>query len=519
MKAQKNIRVYLLLCVVALAAQPLHTQAQQNSAASQPNAQQAAVARDGQHDFDFEIGTWHTHLKLLQHPLTGSTTWIEYDGKSYIRKIWDGRANLVELEVDGPTGHVEGLSLRLYNPESRQWSLNFANSTQGIMSIPTVGEFKNGRGEFYDQEPFKGRMILVRNVFLDITPNSYRFEQSFSDDGGKTWETNWIAVDTRIPETESSQQEEKDKSRVAASAAAHDPQEASPQSSPTRQQLGEAWWTGPMLANNASTLPRGHFLVEPYLYDEISPHTNGLGSLTYIEYGLVNRLTIGLIPTFGYNKSSDGPSSTGVGVGDVTVLAQYRLTQFHEHHSLPTISFMVQETFPSGKYDQLGTRPSDGLGAGAYTTILGLNSQTYFWMPNGRILRMRLNGTQSLSTYASVEGVSVYGTASGFQGHAKPGASTFVDAAWEYSLTRNWVLALDATYRHTNNTRITGYDASQTPPNIQQNTGSSDAIGFAPALEYNWKPTIGVLVGTRIIALGHNTPTTITPAVAINYVH
>jgi hypothetical protein len=516
METQKNIGAYLLLCAVALAAQPLHLQAQQNPDAAQTNAQQAAVARDGQHDFDFEIGTWKTHLRRLQHPLTGSTTWIEYDGKSYIRKIWDGRANLVELEVDGPTGHIEGLSLRLYNPESHQWSLNFASSAGGTMSVPTVGEFKDGRGEFYDQEPFKGRMILVRNVFSDITANSYRFEQAFSDDGGKTWEINWIAVDTRIPD-QSGQQEEKHES--GASAASTGAPQTLPPSSTDRQQLGEAWWTGPMLANNASTLPRGHFLVEPYLYDEISPHTNGLGSLTYIEYGLANRFTIGLIPTFGYNKSSDGLSSSGVGLGDVTVLAQYRLTQFHEHHSLPTISFMVQETFPSGKYDQLGQRSSDGLGAGAYTTILGLNSQTYFWMPNGRILRMRLNATQSLSTYANVAGVSVYGTASGFEGHAKPGASTFVDAAWEYSLTRNWVLALDATYRHTANTRITGYDASQTSPSIQLNSGSSDAIGFAPALEYNWKPTIGVLLGTRIIVLGHNTPTTITPAVAINYVH
>jgi hypothetical protein len=508
MNARKSIHAYLLLCGAALIFQPGQTSAQQNP---NPSPTNATTPHNPQHDFDFEIGTWHTHLKRLQHPLTDSATWIEYDGTSVIRKIWNGKANLVELEVDGPTGHLEALSLRLYNPQSRQWSLNFANSAQGTMSIPTIGEFKNNRGEFYDQETFNNRTILVRNVFADITPNSYRFEQSFSDDGGKTWELNWIAVDTRIP----------DKNDAVPDPAVTAPatQQTQPQSPKDRQQLSEAWWTGPMLANNASTLPRGHFLVEPYLYDEISPHTNGLGSLTYIEYGLVNRLTIGLIPTFGYNKSSDGPSSSAVGVGDVTVLAQYRLTQFHEQHKLPTISLMLQETLPSGKYDQLGQRPSNGLGAGAYTTTLALNSQTYFWLPTRRILRMRLNATQSLSTYANVEGASVYGTSQGFQGRAKPGPSTFVDAAWEYSLTRNWVLALDATYRHTANTKITGYDASQTPPTIQQNTGSSDAIGFAPALEYNWKPTIGVLVGTRIIALGHNTPTTITPAVAINYVH
>src|SRR5271168_5664483 len=167
MNAQKNIRAYLLLCAVALLGQPVHLQAQQNPTAPKTNAPPAATPRDGQHDFDFEIGAWHTHLRRLQHPLTGSTTWIEYDGKSYIRKIWDGRADLVELEVDGPTGHIEGLSLRLYNPESRQWSLNFASSAGGSMSVPTVGEFKDGRGEFYDQEPFNGRMILVRNVISD----------------------------------------------------------------------------------------------------------------------------------------------------------------------------------------------------------------------------------------------------------------------------------------------------------------------------------------------------------------
>jgi hypothetical protein len=199
MNALKNIHADLLLCVVALIFQTPQAHPQQIPSAPQSNAP-PTTNRDPQHDFDFEIGTWRTHLKRLQHPLTHSITWIEYDGTSTISKIWNGRANLVELEVDGPSGHIEGLSLRLYNPQSRQWSLNFANSAQGSMSIPTVGEFENGRGEFYDQETFNNRTILVRNVFEAITPNSYRFEQSFSDDGGKTWELNWIAVDTRIPD-------------------------------------------------------------------------------------------------------------------------------------------------------------------------------------------------------------------------------------------------------------------------------------------------------------------------------
>ena len=163
-----------------------------------PAAAAPSGLRDGQHDFDFEIGTWRTHLSRLQHPLTGSTTWLQYDGTSVVSKVWNGRANLVELEVDGPTGHLEGLSLRLYNPEAHQWSLNYANAAGGVLGVPTIGEFKDGRGEFYDQETFNDRTILVRNVWSDITADSCRFEQAFSDDGGATWEVNWVAVDTRI---------------------------------------------------------------------------------------------------------------------------------------------------------------------------------------------------------------------------------------------------------------------------------------------------------------------------------
>jgi len=161
----------------------------------------ASAAHDGQHDFDFEIGTWHTHVKRLLHPLTGSTTWVEYDGTSIVRKVWDGRANLLELRMDGPAGHFEGLSLRLYNPQAHQWSLNFSNAAAGTMATPTIGEFKDGRGEFYDQETLGDRAILVRFVISDIRADSAHFEQSFSADGGKTWEVNWLATDTRIKDS------------------------------------------------------------------------------------------------------------------------------------------------------------------------------------------------------------------------------------------------------------------------------------------------------------------------------
>jgi hypothetical protein len=195
MTASKIFRCLLLACSSAIFFHPVRLSAQD---ASKGAAQLAPAERNGEHDFDFEIGTWKTHVSRLVHPLSGSKTWAEYDGTSVVRKIWGGRANMVELEVDSPAGHIEGLSLRLYNPDSHQWSLNFANSKVGSLGVPTIGEFRNGRGEFYDQESFNGRAILVRFVISDIKPNSCHFEQAFSDDGGKTWEANWIATDTRV---------------------------------------------------------------------------------------------------------------------------------------------------------------------------------------------------------------------------------------------------------------------------------------------------------------------------------
>ena len=160
----------------------------------------AAETAEGSRDFDFEIGTWKTHVRRLLNPLTGATTWVEMNGITTVRKVWGGRANLVELDADGPSGHFHGLSLRLYNPETRKWSLNFASARDGTLTTPAIGEFRNGRGEFYNHETLGGKAILVRFVISDITPTSCRFEQAFSADEGKTWEVNWIATDTRIAE-------------------------------------------------------------------------------------------------------------------------------------------------------------------------------------------------------------------------------------------------------------------------------------------------------------------------------
>jgi hypothetical protein len=188
-----GVLTYLFLCGAAIGPHAFTTsgQADRGAAASKPSPS------DGQDDFDFEFGEWTVHLSRRLKPLTGSNEWVEYDGTSVVRRVWNGRANLGELFVEGPSGRIEGLSLRLYNPGSRQWHISWANANDGLLGPPMIGGFENGRGEFYNQETFDGQAIFVRFIFSDITPKTFRLEQAFSNDGGRTWEPNWIASFTR----------------------------------------------------------------------------------------------------------------------------------------------------------------------------------------------------------------------------------------------------------------------------------------------------------------------------------
>lgn len=150
---------------------------------------------DGAHDFDFLIGNWKVHVRRLPDRLNGSNTWDVYDGISNHKKLLDSNANFEEFEVDSPEKHlhIKGQTLRLYNPETHQWSIYLIDLDKGELDAPpVVGQFKGNRGEFFHQEDFKGRVILVRYVWLNISPKSSRMEQSWSPDGGKSWEVNWI---------------------------------------------------------------------------------------------------------------------------------------------------------------------------------------------------------------------------------------------------------------------------------------------------------------------------------------
>jgi hypothetical protein len=150
--------------------------------------------RDGSHDFDFLIGDWKAHVRRLPDRFNGSNTWDEYDGISNHKKILDSNANFEEFEVwsSDKKLHIKAQTLRLYNQESHQWSIYLLDVTNGTLQIPpVVGGFQGNRGEFYDQEDYKGRKIIVRYVWLNQSPHAAHMDQAFSADGGKTWEVNW----------------------------------------------------------------------------------------------------------------------------------------------------------------------------------------------------------------------------------------------------------------------------------------------------------------------------------------
>ena len=274
--------------------------------------------------------------------------------------------------------------------------------------------------------------------------------------------------------------------------------------------MKSARWTGPMLASNAETLPRGHFYTEPYFFDVISGGDHHPGSSGFYQYGLLDSLTVGLQPAFATATNRPG---RGMAVGDFKLLSQLRLTHFTPEHRIPTVALVLNEVLPTGKHDRLG-RSQEGHGSGVYATEIGVNVQHYFLLKNGRLLRARINVLKSFPRSTSIVGRSVYGTSEGFRGQAKPGSKTTLIAAAEYSLTQEWVLALDLIWEGTAKTRVEGRYG--TGPSVKQISPKSRAIGLAPAVEYNWNDRTGILVGVWISPKGHNSAASVTPAIAIS---
>ena len=155
------------------------------------------VEKDHRNDFDWESGKWSTHVRRLQHPLSGSTSWVEYDGTTTVTPLLEGRANTAELRISGPSGRIEGSALRIYQPQAGRWAIHYFSTNDGELGEPVFGRFENGVGHFEGKDRMGDRPILVRFEIRESQPGHWHFEQAFSADDGRTWEINWIADDRK----------------------------------------------------------------------------------------------------------------------------------------------------------------------------------------------------------------------------------------------------------------------------------------------------------------------------------
>ncbi|HXL87712.1 MAG TPA: hypothetical protein VN969_01805 [Streptosporangiaceae bacterium] len=146
-------------------------------------------------DFDFFTGTWDVTNRWRKDFLDSGSAWEEFPGISQASRHFEGNANFDEITF--PTKGFSGLTLRLYNPDTGQWSLTWASKRTGTLFPPVMGQFKDGIGEFYGEDTYNAVPILARYVWSGITPDEAHWVQAFSTDGGQTWLDNWYMDLTR----------------------------------------------------------------------------------------------------------------------------------------------------------------------------------------------------------------------------------------------------------------------------------------------------------------------------------
>jgi hypothetical protein len=290
----------------------------------------------------------------------------------------------------------------------------------------------------------------------------------------------------------------------------------------------EAWWTGSLLSASADTMPVGHWLIEPYGVDshvdavfDADGHRHAVASsvrdsaAAYVMYGLADGVSVGLQPRVLLRSRAADGSTAGAVVGDLTLMLQVRLLQPTAGRWQPTTSLVLSQTLPTGRYDHLAPGASGASGAGVYRTDLGFYAQSLDEVLPGHLLRSRLNATVGWSDRAGVAGRSVYGTPDGFEGSASPGLSASVDVAFELSLSRHWVLALDLAYQGQARSIVEGRveGASDIVRTIE---GASRAWAVAPALEYNFNARVGLIAGLKVTVAGRNVPADRVGAIALN---
>jgi hypothetical protein len=275
-----------------------------------------------------------------------------------------------------------------------------------------------------------------------------------------------------------------------------------------RDAMKAARWTGPLLASNAEALPQGHVYVEPYFFDGISGGKHHPGTSGFYQYGLLDNWTVGVQPFFSVGTER---FNRDVAMGDFKLLSQVRLNHFTAERRVPSIAVVTNLVLPTGKFDRLGAVKS-GHGSGAFAPEIGVNVQQYFLLGD-RLLRGRINVLHQFPLRTDIRDRSVYGTTPGFRGHARPGAKSTLILGAEYSLTKEWVLAFDVEADAWGKTRVRGRDALGVP--VSETSLRSWNVGFAPAVEYNWSDRSGAIFGVWVVPRGHNTASSVTPAIAI----
>jgi hypothetical protein len=306
-----------------------------------------------------------------------------------------------------------------------------------------------------------------------------------------------------------------------------------PETTSNKETMEEGWFTGPLVAPAADPNKPGQWVIEPYLLSNInygtfgrnmniarSPHnTYTLSSMWFIKYGLTDRLSWFMFPSFGYTLGHDSNSSS-VHFGDFKTGLQYTFYQFQPDSWIPTISFALSEIFPTGQYDDLGTHPHDAFGLGSFQTEFGPRFQHYLWLPNGRILQTRLSLAMDVPTGTDgVSNASVFGTKNGFRGHANLGNQYKADLSFEYSLTSHWVPVIEFVYIHSDKTDVAGMQQRSSglaSIPVRSSLQSKDYFEIDPAIEYNFSKSVGIIAGAQIATIGRNTGASVIPQIAVH---
>ena len=290
--------------------------------------------------------------------------------------------------------------------------------------------------------------------------------------------------------------------------------------------VDEQWFTG-SLESPSPAIPKAGILgVEPYLifqgntgaYDNswahhsVSHDTSTMEEATLLKYSITDELSVQAVPVFAYTWNDQTASQ--LGGADLPIEFDYRVVNQNNDTGAPSVTFNLGMSFPTGEYDRLHNG-LDGLGSGAYTAKEGILLQSLFDTWNDHPVRLRLWG----SVYepvadVSVHDLSVYGTSQGFHGNASPGVSTQAGFAAEYGLTQRWVLALDVVGNYADTSHLSGTDGSGN--SVNTNLPSSTSLALAPAVEYNWSSTLGVIAGVELSAAGRNSASYIAPQIALD---